>query len=172
MEYVNVLCKPEDVISMWGTAQSVDNLKAEFKVMLKRKMWGMLGNSTVGASYSNIPVSSYIFMGEEKDHRKSKCLNHTANSGRVRISAWVCPASGSMSVSAALHSADSIVRAEPEASSQPGLWWWAFSMERQLWVRITGNLVSVPGCWQDVMGQGCQPWSSLLNFFIKISNTE
>ena len=44
MEYVNVLRKPEDVISMWGTAQSVDNLKAEFKVMLKRKMWGMLGN--------------------------------------------------------------------------------------------------------------------------------
>ena len=35
----------------------------------------------------NIPVSSYIFMGEEKDHRKSKCLNHTANSGRVTISA-------------------------------------------------------------------------------------
>lgn len=106
-------------------------------------------------------------MGEEKDHRKRKCLNHTANSARVRISAWVCPASGSMPVSAALHSADSIVWAKPEASSQPGLWWQAFSMERWLWVRITGDLVSTPGCWQGVMGQGCQPWSSLLNFLLK-----
>lgn len=44
MVYMKVLHKPEDVISMRGTAQSIDNLKAEFKVMLKRRVRGMLGS--------------------------------------------------------------------------------------------------------------------------------
>lgn len=35
---MKVLHKPEDGISMRGTAHSIDNLKAEFKEMLKRKM--------------------------------------------------------------------------------------------------------------------------------------